>query len=123
MGREAAALGQPWRASHRGGHDHAKALFEAHRLSGTLAGPLARLPGGTTSGSPETQAGSGSRRRSGGSHPAGAHQLTLEERLHRTSDPADGGLASIGAPAIEPAAVETAEAEPVEADPDGDVPQ
>ena len=31
MGGEAAPLGQPWRASHRGGHDDAKALFEAHR--------------------------------------------------------------------------------------------
>src|SRR5437868_1141664 len=31
MGGEAAPLGQPWRASHRGGHDDAKALFQAHR--------------------------------------------------------------------------------------------
>src|SRR5438874_13815561 len=31
MGGEAAPLGQPWRASHRGGHDDAEALFEAHR--------------------------------------------------------------------------------------------
>ena len=31
MGGEAAPLGEPWRASHRGGHDDAKALFEPHR--------------------------------------------------------------------------------------------
>ena len=31
MAGEAASLSQPWRASHRGGHDDAKALFEAHR--------------------------------------------------------------------------------------------
>jgi hypothetical protein len=31
MGGEAAPLGQPWRASHRGGHDDAKALLQAHR--------------------------------------------------------------------------------------------
>src|SRR5260370_782267 len=30
-GGEAAPLDQPWRASHRSGHDDAKALFQAHR--------------------------------------------------------------------------------------------
>jgi hypothetical protein len=97
-------------------------LFEAHRLTGTLAGPLARLPGGTRASSADPQAGSVGRRRPGGSHPAGAHQLTLEERLHRTPDPAGGGLAS-GEPAVsQPVIAETVEAEPVEAEPDGDLP-
>ena len=31
MGGNAPPLGQSWRASHRSGHDDAKALFEAHR--------------------------------------------------------------------------------------------
>src|SRR3954452_11247951 len=30
-GGEAAPLGQPWRTSHRSGHDDAKALLQAHR--------------------------------------------------------------------------------------------
>ncbi len=33
-GCDAAPLGQPWCASHRSGHDDAKALFEAHRHVG-----------------------------------------------------------------------------------------
>ncbi len=103
-------------------------LFDAHRLTGTLAGPLARLPGGPQVGSPHSQAGLSGRRRPAGSHPAGAHQLTLEERLQRPADPADEGLASSEPSATEPktgepATAEIVEAEHVEADPRGDVPE
>jgi len=112
-------------------------LFEAHRLTGTLAGPLARLPGGAQAGSPASQAGLGGRRRPGGSHPAGAHQLTLEERLQRPADPAGAGLAPTEPPTGDPRAGEPTtsgpvtakiieadhvEADHVEAEPHGDVP-
>jgi hypothetical protein len=86
-------------------------LFEAHRLGGPLEPPGSAIPA--------HRATSGRRGRATLAHFAGAHQLTLEERLRRPVDPAGGGLAAPTPEEADPGGPEPSNHEPAPADPDG----